>query len=57
MVFSYFWLLLIAKMLGIIGFLVDFSVALFGLFLGAEENREKASPVFYCCIKQFVLCL
>lgn len=56
MVLSYFWLLLIAKTLGIIGFLVDFSVALFGLFLGAEENREKASPVFYCCIKQFVLC-
>lgn len=56
MVFSYFWLLLIAKTLGIIGFLVDFVVTLFGLFLGAEENREKALPVFYCCIKQFVLC-
>lgn len=57
MVFSYFWLLLIAKTLGIIRFLVDFFGALVGLFLGAEENREKASPVFYCCIKQFVLCL
>ena len=56
MEFSCFLLLLIAKVLGIIRFLVDFSVALFGLFLGAEENREKASPVFYCCIKQFVLC-
>lgn len=48
--FSCFWLLLIAKTLGIIGFLVDFFSVLFGLFLGAEENREKASPVFYCCI-------
>lgn len=55
MVFSYFWLLLIAKTLGIIGFLVDFFGVLFGLFLGAEENREKASPVFYCYIRQFVL--
>ena len=55
MVFSCFWLLLIAKTLGIIGFLVDFFGVLFGLFFGAEENREKASPVFYCCIKQFVL--
>ena len=56
MALSCFWLSLIAKTLGIIGFLVDFSVALFGIFLGAEENREKASPVFYCCIRQFVLC-
>ena len=53
MVFSCFWLLLIAKTLGTIGFLVDFFGVLIGLFLGAEENREKASPVFYCCIKQF----
>lgn len=56
MVFSCFWLLLIAKTLGIIGFLVDFFGVLIGLFFGAEENREKASPIFYCCIKQFILC-
>ena len=55
MEFSCFLSLLIAKVLGIIRFLVDFFGVLFGLFFGAEENREKASPVFYCCIKQFVL--
>ena len=42
-------------MLGIIGVLVDFFGLFFGIFLGAEENREKASPIFYCCIKQFIL--
>ena len=42
-------------MLGIIGVLVNFFGLFFGIFLGAEENREKASPIFYCCIKQFIL--
>ena len=55
MVFSYFLLLIIAETLDIIELLVDFLGLFFGIFLGAEENREKASSVFYCCIKQFIL--
>ena len=54
---SCFQLSLIAKTLGIIGFLVDFFGVLFGLFFGAEENREKASPVLsslFCVRKPLV---
>ena len=46
MVFSYFLLLITAEILGIIGVLVNFLGAFLDLFLGAEENREKASPFF-----------